>query len=158
MSHTVSGLIRKAPTVKQLAESTMFIGELSEMVKDYKTGEKNYTNYKFMLFAKSEQATAYYTKATAEGSFVVITCEKLKVETFDANSGKTYITLMMDNARLEAAHFDDDTWKQAQPMQQPPAQMQAPRMAPQHAPQSYGTPPPRPTAPVYAQDQQFEDS
>ena len=39
--HVVNGLIRKAPLIKQLQDSTMFVVELSEMVKDYKTGEKN---------------------------------------------------------------------------------------------------------------------
>jgi hypothetical protein len=146
MSHIVHGLIRKAPLIKQLATSTMFVLEISEMVKDFKTGEKTYTNYKAMLFAKSDQAAAYYTKATAEGSFVVLHSEKLKVETFEAQSGKTYITLMMDNARLEGAHFDDaHAPAQAQQMQQRPAPQQ-------QAPASYGTPPPnhQPAAPQYA--------
>ena len=86
-----------------------------------------------MLFAKTPASIEYYTQATAEGSFVVITSEKLKVETFDANSGKTYITLMMDNARLESAHFDSNR-----------APMQAQQAAPQQqAPQSWGNPPPQ---------------
>ena len=153
MSHTVHGMLRKEPMIKQLQESTMFVVELAEMVKDYKTGEKTYTNYKAMLFAKSDAAIAYYTKATKLGSFIVLTSEKLKIETFDAQSGKTYITLMMDNARLEGAHFDDtgSQPQQAAPQYQQAPQQQAPayqqpqqpqqqaapqyQQAPQHAPQ-----------------------
>jgi hypothetical protein len=146
MSHTVHGMLRKEPMIKQLQESTMFVVELAEMVKDYKTGEKTYTNYKAMLFAKSDAAIAYYTKATKLGSFIVLTSEKLKVETFDAQSGKTYITLMMDNARLEGAHFDDTgaqpqqaapQYQQQAPQMAPAPQQQAPQyqQAPQHAPQ-----------------------
>ena len=78
--HTVHGLLRKAPFVKQLADSTMFAVELSEMVKDYKTGEKTYSNYKAILFAKTPAAIEHYTNATAEGSFIVISADKLKVE------------------------------------------------------------------------------
>lgn len=159
MSHTVHGLIRKAPFIKDLGTSTMFSGELSEVVKDYKTGEKSYTNYKFIIFAKTPAAIAYYTKATAEQSFVVVTSEKLKVETFEAQSGKTYITLMMDNARLEGANFDDNAQPtapqyQAAPVQAAPVYQQP--AAPQHRQQA----PQQVTAqPVqYAQPDAFDGS
>jgi single-strand DNA-binding protein len=136
--HIIHGQVRKAPMIKQLQDSTMFIVELSEMVKDYKTGEKTYTNYKAMLFAKTPAAIDYYTSSTAEGNFIVLTSEKLKVETFNADSGKTYITLMMDNARLEGAQYNQGA-QQSQPQQQQPQyQQQAPQMAPapqQQAPQ-----------------------
>jgi len=135
--HIVHGTLRKEPMIKQLAESTMFIVELSEMVKDFKTGEKTYTNYKAMLFAKTPAAIDYYTQATTLGSFIVLNCEKLKVETFDANSGKTYITLMMDNAKLEGAQFNQSAQPQQQQQYQPAPQQRAPQQAP-----SYGTPPP----------------
>ena len=118
--HIVSGLIRKAPFIKQLESSTMFVIELAECVKDYKTGEKSYSNYKAMLFAKSPAAVDYYTTATREGGFIVLSCEKLKVEKFDADNGTQYITLMMDNARLENAMMP----AQGQPNIQPPQQQQ----------------------------------
>lgn len=121
--HIVHGQIRKAPFIKEAGESTMFIVELSEMVKDYKTGEKTYTNYKAMLFAKSPAAIDYYTKATSEGSFVVLNAEKLKVEVFNADNGKQYVTLMMENARLEGSHFNDNS-PAPQSSQQQPAQQQ----------------------------------
>ena len=122
--HIVHGQIRKAPFVKQTGDSTMFVVELSEMVKDYKTGEKTYTNYKAMLFAKTPAAIDYYTKATAEGSFVVLNAEKLKVDVFNADNGKQYVTLMMENARLEGAQFNDGAPVQQpqQPQYQQPAQ------------------------------------
>ena len=151
--HVVHGTLRKEPMIKQLQESTMFILELSEMVKDFKTGEKTYTNYKAMLFAKSQAAIDYYTQATTLGSFVVLNCEKLKVETFDANSGKTYITLMMDNAKLEGAQFNQASQPQQAPQQQQynqaPQQQRAPQQqqqakswcnAPQQAPTQYADP------------------
>lgn len=122
--HIVHGQIRKAPFIKQLQDSTMFSVELSEMVKDYKTGEKTYTNYKAMLFAKSPAAIEYYTNATTEGSFIVLNCEKLKVDVFNADNGKQYITLMMDNARLEGAQFSSAPQQQQQRAAQ---QQQAPQ-------------------------------
>jgi transcription initiation factor TFIID subunit TAF12 len=149
MSHIVSGKLRKAPFIKEgcgpQGDSTMFIIELAEMNKDWQTQEKSYTNYKAMFFAKTDAAKGYYHKAFAEGSFVVVQCEKLKVDTFQADSGVTYVTLNMENARLEGALTVEDqggTPQQQQQQQgwgqpqQPQAQQQQQR-APQ---QGYNQP------------------
>lgn len=133
MAHVVSGKLRKEPFIKQGVgqggESDMFVIELAEVNKDYKTGEKTYTNYKAMFFAKTSGAKEFYGKAFANGSFVVVQSEKLKVDQFKADSGTTYITLMMDNARLESALPVSDmgeSWGQPQQQQQSAPQQQAP--------------------------------
>ena len=100
--HIVHGELRKAPFVKVLAESTMFAVELSEMIKDYKTGEKVYTNYKAILFAKSEAHVNHYNNTLVEGNFIVLTSEKLKVEVSPCGQ---YTKLFMDNARVEGSGF-----------------------------------------------------
>jgi transcription initiation factor TFIID subunit TAF12 len=133
MSHIVSGKLRKAPFIKEgcgpQGDSTMFIIELSEMNKDWQTQEKSYTNYKAMFFAKTDAAKGYYHKAFAEGSFVVVQSEKLKVDTFQTDSGVTYVTLNMENARLEGAMIFEDMIEEvskvaAQMPQQPQQQQQ----------------------------------
>ena len=154
--HIVSGKIRKAPFIKencgQDGQSKMYVVELSEMTKDWQTQEKSYSNYKAMFFAKTDGAKNFYDQAFAEGSFIVVAAEKLKVDTFDADSGKTYVTLNMENARLESCmSLSDQGQSQSQPQQnnyqqqapapqhQPAPQMapqqQAPRPTPTHAPQ-----------------------
>ena len=104
MAHVVSGKLRKPPFIKegcgQDGQSKMYAIELSEMTKDYRTQEKTYTNYKALFFAKTDGAKAYYDKAFEEGSFVVVACEKLKVDVSECGQ---YIRLEMDNARLEGA-------------------------------------------------------
>lgn len=100
--HVISGELRKAPYIKQLQDSTMFAVELSEVIKDYKTGEKSYTNYKAILFAKSDAHIAHYTSTLIEGNFIVLNSEKLKIEISDC---KQYTKLFMDNARLEASGY-----------------------------------------------------
>lgn len=104
--HVVSGKLRKPPFTKDGCgadgQSKMYVVELAEMIKDWQTQEKTYTNYKAMFFAKTDQAKQFYDHAFAEGAFVVVTAEKLKAETFQADSGVTYVTLMMDNAKLES--------------------------------------------------------
>ena len=139
MSHTVSGKLYKAPFIKvgcgKDGQSTMFAFKLSEKTKDFKTGADVYANYDAVIYAQSQGQIDFYTQATAEGSFVVVSCEKLAPKISDC--GK-FVNLNMENARLENASYPQNTGQQAQPQQH---QQRAPQMAPQQAP-SYGTPPP----------------
>ena len=147
--HIVTGQLRKAPFVKVLQDATMFAVELSEMIKDYKTGEKVYTNYSALLFAKSEAHVNHYNNVLVEGNFIVLTSEKLKIEV--SQCGK-YTKLQMDNARLENSNFiqgnaqpQQQSYQQQAPQQQrqapqaPQYQQQAPQQQqqrPQQAPQA----------------------
>jgi len=122
--HIVHGELRKAPYVKtgmgQDGQTTMFIIELSEMIKDRQTGEKNYTNYSAAIFAKSPAQIDYYNTSLVEGNYVVVNCEKLKVDVSESN-GKQYIKLQMENARLEGAKYIEASQGG---FQQAPAQQQ----------------------------------
>ena len=117
MTHIVQGKIRKAPFIKEGCGpdgmSKMYAVELAEVVKDYKSGEKSYTNYKAMFFAKTPNAQAYYDQALAEGSYIVVSCEKLKIEQREHN-GTTYITLMMESPRLDGANYPEQGQQQGQ--------------------------------------------
>lgn len=103
--HIVSGELRKAPFVKpnvgEGGASKLFIVELSEMIKDYQTGEKTYTNYKASIFAKGGQID-YYNSVLVEGNFIVVSGEKLKI---DVSSCGQYTKLNIENARLENAGY-----------------------------------------------------
>lgn len=120
MTHVISSKLKKAPFIKdgcgQDGNSRMYGIELSETTKDFRTDEKSYSNYKALFFAKSDRAKQYYDYAFAEGSFVVVHCEKLKIERREHN-GSTYISLLMDNPRLEGAMIPEQS-QQAQPQQQ----------------------------------------
>lgn len=122
--HIIHGELRKAPFVKtgcgQDGQSTMFIIELSEMIKDRQTGEKQYTNYSAAIFAKSPAQIDYYNTSLVEGNFVVVNCEKLKVDVSESN-GKQYIKLQMEGARLEGAKYIESN-QQAGFAQQAPQQ------------------------------------
>lgn len=98
MSHTVSGQLRKATFTKQLDNGgTMFAIELSEFQKD-KDGQPVYTNYKAAFFPKSQAAYDHLSKALVEGNFVVVTCDKLKI---DVSSCGQYTKLDMQFAKLD---------------------------------------------------------
>ncbi|MGL5392906.1 MAG: hypothetical protein ACRDA8_16265 [Shewanella sp.] len=140
MTHVVSGKLRKATFIKDGCGpdgmSKMYGIELSEAVKDYKTGEKSYTNYKALFFAKTPNAQAYYDQALAEGSYIVVSCEKLKIEQREHN-GQTYITLMMENPRLDGANYPEQGQQQQQQQsaQQNQYQQQRQGMQQQQQPQ-----------------------
>ena len=63
MAHIVAGKLRKPTFIKDGCGpdgmSKMYGIELAEVIKDYKTGEKSYTNYKALFFAKTVAAKGY---------------------------------------------------------------------------------------------------
>tara|TARA_R110000751_G_scaffold209162_3_gene313025 strand:- start:7 stop:540 length:534 start_codon:yes stop_codon:yes gene_type:complete len=143
--HIVHGELRKAPYIKQGVgadgQSTLFIVELSEVTKDRQTGDKSYANYSAALFAKSPAQINHYTNQLVEGNFIVVNCEKLRVDVQDSN-GKQYIKLQMENARLEGTKYIDNQQQAPQqgfqqaPPQQAPQQQFAPQQQ-QQAPQQF---------------------
>ena len=130
--HIIHGELRKAPFIKtgcgQDGQSTMFIVELSEVIKDRQTGEKQYTNYSAAIFAKTAAQIGYYNTSLVEGNFIVVNCEKLKVDVNESN-GKQYIKLQMEGARLEGAKYIENNQQAAPQAQggysQPAPQQQA---------------------------------
>ena len=147
MAHIVAGKLRKPTFIKDGCgpdgQSKMYGIELAEVIKDYKTGEKSYTNYKALFFAKTDAAKGYYDQALAEGSYVVVACEKIKLESREHN-GQTYHSLVMENPRLEGANYPDTAQQQAMPQQgwgqqqQAMPQSQPQRQAPQQNMQPQG--------------------
>lgn len=139
--HVISGLLRKAPFIKsgvgQDGQSTMYAVELSEKIQGWNGAQDTYTNYKALLFAKTPKAIEFYNKSLSEGSFIVLSCDKLKVEQRDHN-GQTYITLVMDNPKLDGAKYPENAQGWGQP-QQPPQQQQ--RQAQQQSQPQYNEPP-----------------
>lgn len=119
MSHTVSGLIRRSPHIAQGQNNngtyTMFCFELSEFNKGTQGNEDTYTNYSVALFAKTPGAIEFHQKAIAEGSFVVVSCDKLTIDKQSGNDGKEYIKLKMMNASLD--NFNNPNQQPAQAQQ-----------------------------------------
>ena len=134
--HTIFGELRKAPYIKsgcgQDGQSTMFIIELSEMIKDRQTGEKSYTNYSACIFAKAGPQTDYYNSSLVEGNYIVVTGEKLKIDVSESN-GKQYIKLQLEGAKLAGSKYIESN-QQSAPQQQQGFQ-QAPQQGFQQAPQ-----------------------
>lgn len=125
MSHVITGVIRRAPFTKegQNANGTwkMFAIDLSESFKN-KDGQREYTSYRAVFFAK-ESMLDWYNEAFQEGKVVSVSAESLAVDVRDKD-GKTYVTVNMNNPRLEFSQRGDSGNQQSQPQQQ---QMQTPQ-------------------------------
>lgn len=121
--HVITGQIRRAPFTKEghNANGTwkMFAVDLSERYKD-KDGQNQYTNYRAVLFAK-ESMLDWFNEAFQEGKVVSVSAETLSVDVRDKD-GKTYVTINMNNPRLEFSQRGDGGVKQQQPRQQQQSQ------------------------------------
>ena len=123
--HVITGQIRRAPFTKegQNANGTwkMFAVDLSERYKD-KDGQSHYTNYRAVFFAK-ESMLDWYNEAFQEGKVVSVSAESLSVDVRDKD-GKTYVTVNMNNPRLEFSQRGDSQSQQRQQQQQKTQQPQ----------------------------------
>lgn len=121
--HVITGQIRRAPFTKegQNANGTwkMYAVDLSERYKD-KDGQAHYSNYRAVFFAK-ESMLAWYDEAFQEGKVVSISAETLSVDVRDKD-GKTYVTVNMNNPRLEFSQRGEGGVQQQN--QQKPQQQQ----------------------------------
>lgn len=119
--HVITGHIRRAPFTKEGANANgnwkMFAVDLSERYKD-KEGKTQYSNYRAVFFAK-ESMLDWYNEAFQEGKVVSVSAESLSVDVRDKD-GKTYITINMNNPRLEFSQRGDLASQQQsqQPQQQ----------------------------------------
>lgn len=133
--HVITGKIRRAPFTKEGQNANgnwkMFAVDLSERYKD-KDGQTQYTNYRAVLFAK-ESMLDWYNEAFQEGKVVSLSAESLSVDVRDKD-GKTYVTVNMNNPRLEfSQRVDSETQQQMQNQQrqQQPQQQQQQQQQPQ---------------------------
>ena len=121
--HVITGQIRRAPFTKEGQNANgswkMFAVDLSERYKD-KDGQTQYSNYRAVFFAK-ESMLDWYNEAFQEGKVVSVSAESLAVDVRDKD-GKTYVTINMNNPRLEFSQRGDGGVQQQQPRQQQQAQ------------------------------------
>ena len=123
--HVITGQIRRAPFTKEGQNANgnwkIFAVDLSERYKD-KDGQTQYTNYRAVLFAK-ESMLDWYNEAFQEGKVVSVSAESLAVDVRDKD-GKTYVTINMNNPRLEFSQRGESGGQQQQQQQQQQRQQQ----------------------------------
>ena len=130
--HVITGQIRRAPFTKEGQNANgswkMFAVDLSERYKD-NDGQSQYTNYRAVFFAK-ESMLDWYNEAFQEGKVVSVSAESLAVDVRDKD-GKTYVTVNMNNPRLEFSQRGDSQPQKNQRQQHQQQQQQQQRQQPQ---------------------------
>ena len=99
MATTITGKLTKAANQFQAGESTGFGIRLGVKYRDPKTKQDEWTNYSAVIFAKAPGQIQFYQNALVEGSVVEVSCDQLKVDSFDGNNGPV-LSIDMLNARL----------------------------------------------------------
>lgn len=119
MSTTITGKLNKDASEFQAGESTGFGVRLGVQYYDRETQQKEWTNYEGAIFAKAPAQINFYRDILREGAIVEVSCDQLKIKSFDGQNG-TMLSLEMLNAKLGYAHNPNQQQGQpAQNMQQP---------------------------------------
>ena len=130
--HVITGQIRRAPFTKEGQNANgswkMFAVDLSERYKD-KDGQTQYSNYRAVFFAK-ESMLDWYNEAFQEGKVVSVSAESLGVDVRDKD-GKTYVTINMNNPRLEFSQRGESGGQHQHHQQQQQTQQQQRQQQPQ---------------------------
>tara|TARA_R110002095_G_scaffold123006_2_gene106916 strand:+ start:2653 stop:3195 length:543 start_codon:yes stop_codon:yes gene_type:complete len=164
MSTTITGKLNKDASEFAAGESTGFGVRLGVQYYDRETQQKEWTNYEGAIFAKAPAQINFYRDILREGAIIEVSCDQLKIKSFDGQNG-TMLSLEMLNAKLGYAHNPNQQQGQPQQnMQQPaqggyaqqPQQPQQPMQQPSqgYANQSGGAPQQRP-AQQHAQPHQM---
>jgi len=103
MATTITGKLNKAANTFQAGESTGFGIRLGVKYRDPKTKQDDWCNYSAVIFAKSPGQIQFYQSALIEGSIVEVSCDQLKIDTFDGQNGQV-LSIDMLNARLGYVH------------------------------------------------------
>mgnify|MGYP003637421345 FL=1 len=103
MATTITGKLNKPANEFQAGESTGFGIRIGVKYYDRQTKDNQWTNYSAVIFAKAPAQIDFYRQALVENSIVEVTCEQLKVDSFDGNNGPV-LTIDMLNAKLGFVH------------------------------------------------------
>ena len=135
MATTITGKLNKAANQFQAGESTGFGIRLGVKYRDPKTKQDEWCNYSAVIFAKSTGQIQFYQSALIEGSVVEVSCDQLKIDSFDGQNGSV-LSIDMLNAKLGYIHTAQGAPQQASNgfQQQAPQQQSGFQQAPQQAP------------------------
>lgn len=127
MSATIPFRLNEDAQEFQAGEYTGFGIRTGVKYQDPKTKQDAWTNYKAAIFAKSPAQIDFYRSNLIKGALVVVSSDKLAVETFDGQNGlHTAIKLLNANVEAVTAGRAPDAAQQAHNQA-----TQAPRLHPQ---------------------------
>ena len=122
MAFTKAFKITKEPRTFQAGESTGFQLSLGSQYYDRKTKQKEWANYKAVVFAKGNQLS-FYQQSLVVGTIIELSADDLKIDNYNPE----YLSIELIDARVGGVFTGDAPQKQRQPQQQCNApQQQAP--------------------------------
>ncbi|MBL4869835.1 MAG: hypothetical protein JKX72_02650 [Robiginitomaculum sp.] len=139
MSTTITGKLNKPANQFQAGESTGFGIRLGVKYRDPKTKQDEWTNYQAVIFAKAPAQIQFYQNVLIEGAVIEVSCEQLKIDSFDGSNGPM-LSIDMLNAKLGYVHSGQQQAAQQAPKQQYQQQPQQILPAGQAPQQNYQQP------------------
>lgn len=119
MSFTKAFKITKEPRTFQAGESTGFQLSLGSQYYDRKTKQKEWSNYKAVVFAKGNQLN-FYQGALVVGTIVEISADDLKIDNYNPE----YLSIELIDARIGNIFTQsNETQARPQQVQQPQANL-----------------------------------
>lgn len=117
MPFTKAFKITREPRTFQAGESTGFQLSLGTQYYDRKTKQKEWSNYKAVVFAKGNQLS-FYQSALVIGTIIELSSDDLKIDNYNPE----YLSIELIDAKLTSVFTGDSPQPQQQPMQQPQQQ------------------------------------
>ena len=136
MSTTITGKLNKPANQFQAGESTGFGIRLGVKYRDPKTKQDEWTNYQAVIFAKAPAQIQFYQNVLIEGAVIEVSCEQLKIDSFDGSNGPM-LSIDMLNAKLGYVHSGQQQATQQPQQYQAPAQQQPQQYQQQQPNQQY---------------------
>ena len=123
MAFTKAFKITKEPRTFQAGESTGFQLSLGSQYYDRKTKQKEWSNYKAVIFAKGNQL-GFYQSALVVGTIIELTADDLKIDNYNPE----YLSIELIDARVGNIFTGDQPQQQQNcaPQQQQQQYNQAP--------------------------------
>ena len=112
MAFTKAFKITKEPRTFQAGESTGFQLSLGSQYYDRKTKQKEWANYKAVVFAKGNQL-GFYQQALVVGTIIELSADDLKIDNYNPE----YLSIELIDARVGGI-FTGDAPQQAPQQQQ----------------------------------------
>ena len=125
MSHSVTAKLNKDARQHQNAAGMTFFVSLGEQNYNFKTKQKEWTNYDAAIFAKDGQIQ-FYADSLKAGAVISVVGTGLIIE-LDP-TGQYPPKLAIQDAKIEYLHSDQPAQAPQQGYQQPQMQQQAPQM------------------------------
>ena len=96
MGTTVTGKLNKSAQQFQAGESVGFGIRIGVQYYDRVSKNKEWTNYKAVIFAKAQGQINFLQDNLIEGAIVEITGDRQKIEVYDGNNGTVYSIEILD--------------------------------------------------------------